>query len=213
MVLSSRRSCGGISMLGMPIELVSGPHWLEIAAWVCQIILTLIAFFTAWFAVVQLWQIKQDSQQQLQISHANLLMAIDHRWDHEMKEARATLAKIADDIHKWVKVRNPSFTAAQVKEETREEWKKTLNGMRRRGEAAYSDALAVCGFFETVGLMVKRNYVSADDVIGLLGVSILDLDFYLRPHLEERAEEEGVPEGFFEHAIYLCDLAKAPAKT
>jgi hypothetical protein len=194
-------------MLGMPIEVVSRAHWLEIASWICQIILTFLAIAAAIFTYIQIQQIREDSAQQLKISHANLLMDIDHRWDHEMKEARNTLALIADDIQRWVKSRHPGLEGADLNTEIQSEWRRTLNGMRRRGSPAYLDAISICGFFETVGLMVRKNYVSADDVVELLGVSILNLDFYLRPHIEERAKEEGVPEGFFEHALHLCDLA------
>jgi hypothetical protein len=199
---------GDDGMLGMPIEIVSGAYWLEIVSWICQIFLTILAFFAAWFAYVQILQIKSDSAQQLRMSHASIFLAIDQRWDNDMREARTVLAEMTDDIAAIVKLKNPTLKGAGLRKAIRKEWFTTLNGMRHQRDSSYMNVLAVCGFFETVGLMVKKNYVSAKDVIGLLKAAILQVDYYLRPHIEARAKEKGVPEGLFEHAIYLCDLAK-----
>jgi hypothetical protein len=75
-------------MGAVPVEVVTGPHWLEIISWVCQILLTLLAFVAAYFAYAEIEQIKEDSAQQLKNSHATLLLSIDARWENDMREVR-----------------------------------------------------------------------------------------------------------------------------
>jgi hypothetical protein len=55
--------------------------------------------------------------------------------------------------------------------------------------------------------MVKRYYIAADDVLDLLKQPIIAVERCFKGHIEERAKEMGMPNGLFEHALYLGVLA------
>jgi hypothetical protein len=176
-------------------------EWLERASWICQIVLTIVAVVTAVFAAVQLWI-------GTRIYQATLLLELDARWDsQELRDARKLFAKMGEDITKIVSNANPLANDGAKEALLRAEWTKVLRDMRTQSEAEYLKLIGWCGFFETVGLMVKRRYISRSDIIDLFEGPLVDLDRTFRNHFEEREKEMGVPAGLFEHALLLSKSA------
>jgi hypothetical protein len=56
--------------------------------------------------------------------------------------------------------------------------------------------------------MVKRQYVSAEDIDDLFRGPILDFGTYFTEHIIDRQKEEGVVEGLFENALSLVESVK-----
>jgi hypothetical protein len=199
--------------------------WLEIIFWISQIILMIIAAAAAVFAYSHVQEAKdsvkrmrervieaeETRKQELKISHANLIMSLDARWDSpQLSRARAMFTKLREEINTKVSNENPIMSDDQKKLLAKREWTDKMANLRASDNASYMRLLNMCAFFETVGLLVKGNYIEKDDIFGLFFGSIVMIDHCFREHMEDRAIEMGVPKGFFEHALYLCDLAKAP---
>lgn len=185
-----------------PIEVIVHHPWLEVASWVCQIVLAAVAVIGAIFG----YRTINDATK---ARHARLIMDLDHRWDSgEIRKARAFFGNLREDITKEISQKFPLDSDKVKLRKAKAEWTKQLAALRKADPANYRLLITICGFFESVGMMVKRDYISKEDALGLFAGSIVQIDRFMRPHLEARAKEMGVPKGFLEHALYLCDLAK-----
>ena len=65
--------------------------------------------------------------------------------------------------------------------------------------------MRVVNFFEIVGQMVSRKYVSIDDIDGIFRGPILDIEMAFTKHIHERQNEKGVPQGLYANALSLFD--------
>ncbi|MER9047678.1 hypothetical protein NKH89_10425 [Mesorhizobium sp. M0923] len=184
-------------------------NWLEIAYWISQIILTVIAFVAAIAAWNQLTQAENARLAQLRAMNATLLMELDNRWDSaEMREARRI-------CFEWTQKINETISGKQFADQQQrsvaisDEWTKLLRDCRIRDMKEYGKLMGMCGFFETVGLMVKKDYIAASDVIDLLKGPMLAVEMWFGGHIAEREKEMGVANGLYENALNLVKLAKA----
>jgi len=192
------------------VAVVGDPHPMEWWYWVSQITLTAIAFGTAIFTGIQLWMIRSHRKQEVRLANATFLLELDRRWDSpEMGQTRDLLLKLRDDISKLVSSKFPLASDAERSERIRDEFAVILRQMREQDRVQYLVLLRICGFFETAGLMVKKGFISEDVILSLFKGPVLSIDTCFRAHIEERQKEMGVPKGFFEHALDLCDRAKS----
>lgn len=177
------------------------PYWLQKIAWLSEIVVAVTAVAAARFAYFQITE-------HTRISHANLMMAIDRRWLLDLREERDLFIKIRGELDALVAQENPHLSDLQKIELIKEKWTKTLQEMRTNSHETYLKLMSICFFLESVGLMTKKKYVNEDDIFGLLSGPIIFVDRFFRPHIEARANEMGVPKGFLEHALYLCDRSR-----
>lgn len=169
------------------------------------LVLAIAAVLTLFFAFVQ---IRQQTRQ----AKASFLFDLDTMWEStEFAVARADFFTLRRETEKQVEEDNKEKPAQQVILLLAEEFSQKLYNMRDEDTERYLGLLKLCGFFETAGLLVRRNYVSADDIIGLYGGSIRRLFEVMDIHLQKRREEPGMPAGYFEHFRYLAQKTKKTA--
>jgi hypothetical protein len=183
------------------------PEFWEQASWIATVIACAVAVLAALFAGGQLVDVRRASQ-------ATLLLELDARFDsEELRDAREVFAKFREDINKAISTLNPSSNDVHKEHLVREEWKKILAEMRTQDQDNYIKLIGYIGFFETVGLMVQRRYISKKDVFSLFKGPLIDLGRSFRLHIEERSNEMGVPAGMFEHALSLSRSASCKKKS
>ena len=90
-----------------------------------------------------------------------------------------------------------------------EEWTTRLADLRERKDDKYQSLLRIGGFFETVGMMVKNEYISKRDALGLFSGPIIAFGRNFSKHIELRQNQAGVPQGLLEHALHLYEIAVA----
>lgn len=186
---------------------------LEYASWVAQVLVTVIAIAAAIVAWRQLGEMADYRKQRLRIANATLLLELDHRFDSkELAEARELFMQTGEEISTVVSGKHPLANEEEKVARMIADWTEQLATFRKDGKDKYSQLLRIGGFFETVGMMVKREYVSPQDALGLFRGPILMFGRYFKPHIDTRQNEAGVPKGLFEHALYLYDLAMADGK-
>lgn len=189
------------AIMSLVFKIVDEPDFWEKASWIASVIGCLIAVCAAGFAATQLVDVRRASQ-------ATLLLELDARFDSpEMKAARDLFAKLRDDILNTVSTKNSSAKDSVKERLVCEEWKKVLAEMRSQDQDNYLILIGFLGFFETVGLMVKRKYISKEDVFALFRGPLIDVGRSFRLHVEDRLKEMGVSEGMFEHALSLSKSA------
>ena len=87
----------------------------------------------------------------------------------------------------------------------RDHCSRALYAMMTAHTIDYVALMRISGFWETMGYLVKNGYITIDAITNLFGGAVVEFDDAFRVHLKRRGDEEGVPEGFYEHALYLAD--------
>jgi hypothetical protein len=178
---------------------------LELLSWGAQLLLVVIAIGAAFVAAYQLREMGRYRSQRLQIANAQFLMNLDDRWDSQrMQESRVILNAMRENIMKKVGSANPTLNDAERTRHIKQEWIASLQDKRDNSPDEYAVLMSFCGFFETVGLMVDRQYVQNDDVFELFLGPIIDVATYFGGHIAELEKETGMPEGLYRHALNLA---------
>jgi hypothetical protein len=183
--------------------------WLEVASWIAQLIIAALAVVGAFFAWRQLGEMSDYRQQRLRIANATLLLELDHRFDSDtLGDARDTFASMREGINKHVSENNLHDNEEEKLRKVKAEWSARLKKMRNDNDEKYSQLILLGGFFETVGVMVKKNYVAPADALALFGGPIIHFGRGFSLHINERQNEANVPSGLLEHVLYFYDLAE-----
>jgi hypothetical protein len=187
------------------------PHWLIILALLSHIATALgtlalvgIAIFAAIWAKRQVEAAAKANEHAAHQSKAAFLLELDRRWEsREMSMARRhfnELEKAATD-HMTAFIH---MDGHRQKMEREEYYSRTLYTMMNQQTSVYLNLMRICGFWETMGYLVKNKYIPIENIVDLFGGGVISFDDAFRVHLTNRGEEKGVPDGFFEHALYLA---------
>jgi hypothetical protein len=190
--------------------------WVESASWIAQIIIAALAIIAAFVAYRQLKEMADYREQRLHIANGTLLMELDKRFDSkDLIDARRIFVDMRERIKKEVAANNLKANEEYRAEKIAEVWTVELERLRADtddDEDKYSELMSLAGFFETVGVMVKRKYISEQDAIGLFKGPLITFGRNFRKHIELRQKETGMPPGLLEHALYLYELAESAEK-
>lgn len=185
-----------------------GHEYLEIASWLAQLFIVLIALIAAYVARGQLKEMGDYRRQRVRIANAQLLMELDNRWDSiEMLRARSIFNAMKEAISAQVGTNNPRVGDDARKDLVQLAWQAALQAKRTNVPNEYRRLMSICGFFETVGLMVHKDYIMIDDVLELFLGPVVDIERCFGGHIEDLAKEAGVPDGLYRHALILSEQA------
>ena len=98
------------------------------------------------------------------------------------------LKKAQDEIRKLVSTECPRAGELEKDKKTREQWTKTLAEMRDKNQQDYLTLMSLCFFFETVGMMVKLEYIDKVAIFGLFKGTILAVDNCFREHIDQKTK-------------------------
>lgn len=184
-------------------------NWLQVAAWIATIIFASTAVVAALIARNHWKELRNANLATVKQAKANFLLELDHRFEsYEMTKARDLLNDYCDSIMREVTAKHNLLDEANRTVKFQEAFADKLNELRREDRKNYTALMRFCGFFETVGLMVKLGYVELGDIVSLFKGPVLDIDRCYRKHIKSRQKETGVPEGFYENALFLVDRVK-----
>lgn len=187
----------------------TGPHWLQILAWLATLALVGIAGYALYFTYNQVLAARERNEAAARQARATFLLKLDQRWDGPvLAEARRLVYEIRDDVAKGVANKHPRLDDRARGTKISEGFAERLAALLENDVTKYLSIMHFCGFFETVGLMVRQGYVPIDDITHLFKGPILDVEKCFRAHIEQRQNETGVPKGLFENALDLVDTIK-----
>ena len=199
------------------VRAVPQTHWLLSVSAGANVLLALIAALALGFAFQEL----RSNRTQTTVGKAGIRQArvgtvleIDRLWQSiDLAVCRAAVQTLRRDVQKYIKHNDAlRHLPEDMKISTlRDECSRRLYAMRDNDRERYLAVLNLLGFFETVGMFVEKGYVPADDIIDLYGSSLLCADDVLGMHLQKRAEEPGMPAGYFKYFRSLA--AKARERT
>src|ERR1700722_175719 len=172
--------------------------WSQAALFVVLLVGVVIAYF----------ELRTLSRQ----AKATLLLELDRRFEGpELSAVRRALQGIRDGAVIAVGQAHPAAGDGERATQIRAECLRVITDMRTHPPDNYSQLLSFMGFFETVGLMVRRRYVVIEEIDELFRGPILAIDLHFRDHIAQREQETGVPVGLYRHALNLADQVRLRA--
>ncbi|MCC7282924.1 MAG: hypothetical protein IT556_11100 [Acetobacteraceae bacterium] len=176
--------------------------WWERAYFVSNTLLLGIAALALVGAYFQARAARDQAQEGLQARRANVFLEIQARWSSEtMLASRRAYAGLRD------RHRRPdgSVDAQAFSDE--------LNSLRETParHTEYGSIMQVIGLFETVGLLVRRDYVVLHDVWLLVGTTARQVVSEVGPHIDWLRERLNNPRLYAEarHLAMRLDAAEA----
>ena len=142
-------------------ELVEKTGWLSLGNVLAIItaVGVLVAGLAAWC------QLRTMSRQML----ATTLLALDERWESDaFKPARDELQKLTKRINDEIQKANPRVPPEDWMDMAASMYPERLSQLEGASPETYGQLLRVCGFFETVGLAARREYIALEDIVELL---------------------------------------------
>jgi hypothetical protein len=136
-------------------------------------------------------------------------MDLDKRWDTDLDGSRKIFSQAREEIAKTVGQEHPLAREEDREAYVKSAWTTKLNDMRNNQKDDYRKLMAIMGFFETVGLMVKMEYIDQVPILELFGGTLEGVGKYFEEHIANREKEAGVPTGLLKHARKLCKDASS----
>jgi hypothetical protein len=146
------------------------------------IVIAVAAVYALGVAVRQVAAAKENTK-------ANFLMDLDTRWEGaDMRAARAKWGEIHEGVLDFVGSQHPGADAAERKSLIRSKCAEDVQHMYENDFESYSEILKIIGFFETLGYMADRGFISVEEIADLYGESIIGFDDLFRDHLNFRID-------------------------
>jgi hypothetical protein len=191
------------------VVLVAHP-WLERLAWGSDLLIALAAIFALTHTAHQIGELKQANEDRVRQGNARFVLDLDARYESkDLRDARrkvhGLLWEYTDEASKQMPKGNDEARAQYV----RGKFSTELARLRAEKIDEYMDLMLFCGFFESVGLMVKRGYVKFEDIDHLFRGAIHIVDTCFCGHIADRQKETGVPAGLYENALLLVERVKS----
>ncbi len=224
--LTRTRVAYALSGVALLVALAYGLHWikpflpgpeardaLEIIFFIAQTLIVVIAIVALAYARDQVEEAREMRAATLRQARATFLLELDRKWDSpEITGASRTFARQRRDCLNDARIQYPTLNDEARRLKAGELFSAKLTYFRTSEKeeevAIYRSLYAFAGFLETIGVMVRRQYVSLQDVDDLFRGPILDFGIYFTGHILERQNEEGVVEGLFENALSLVESVR-----
>jgi hypothetical protein len=217
--------CGLAIAITILIAMAYGLHWitpslpssrtelLEEIFFTAQTILVLVAILAFAYARDQVEEARQMRSAQLRQATATFILELDRKWDsEEIRKALRIFARMRRDCLRDARIQYQTLNDEARRPKAGELFSSKLTYFRTSDKEEeldiYRSLYTFAGFMETIGVMVKRQYVSAEDIDDLFRGPVLDFGIYFTGHILERTREEGVVEGLFENALSLVERVK-----
>jgi len=185
----------------------------ELLFFLAQSLIILVAISALLYARAQVAEARSNSRIIARQAQANSLLSLEERWNSEpMRQARLRLIEVSSRLRDEAFKENMHLKDDAALGKVQEKFTVELKKLRKEDDTKYIELMRSLGFYETVGILVRRNYVAIEDVDLLLRGPIVDFGLYFTPHIEERQREKGVPPGLGENALLLVERIKSRAR-
>jgi hypothetical protein len=183
---------------------------LEIAFWISQSLVPVVALFAMAYAAMQIDESTKMRSAAILQARANFLLQLDERWDSpEISESFIKFYEMRSTAIAEVEKLGLNLSDVAKVQRAADSFPDRLTELRSNKPEEYKRLTLLLGFFETMGVMVKKGYVSDEDMYDLFSGPILEVGKFFRAHIKERNEEMGVLKGLYEHALFLVDRIQA----
>jgi hypothetical protein len=152
-------------------------------------------------------QTESARSQELQ-TRAAVLLSLDQRWETEpLITCRADLMAPIVEVKSEAAELWRGESDIEILKKSAELYAKRLARMAEENRRRYMQLMRICGFFETVGCVVRAQYVPAHDVLNLLRISILTAGMVFQPYIK-RLQDEGAPDDIYENFLWIVEESR-----
>ena len=138
----------------------------EFLFFVAQTAISIIAIIALLYARAQVAEAKINTTIIAQQAQANSLLSLEQRWNSDqVREARKCLVGLASQLRQEVFKEHNHLNDDAAMQKVQSRFTDELSKLMKEDlTGRYVVVLRVFGFFETVGLLVRRGYVSIEDI-------------------------------------------------
>jgi hypothetical protein len=178
-------------------ELMKNKEIAEPLFWWAGIMLPFVTFGAIVYARAQVTVIAKQAR-------ATLLLDLIDKWNNaEMQAAKKVFQEIDKHARDIVFAANSQLDGPATMEKLQTHLYGEITELSNKEPEKYHVLSRLMNFFETAGMLVKRGYVSIDDIDGLFRGPIIQTGLMFTVHIEEKQKEKGIPPGLYENALFL----------
>lgn len=176
-----------------------------------NVVLIAIAGGAAFFALRQVAEMRESNRkqadsarnQELQL-RASVLLSLDQRWESEpIASAVAELELLVNEVQAEAALFYPDLDLNDLRRRAAPMYVTKLHRVETEEPKRYGRLFRICGFYETVGYVVRADYVTLIDVFKLFSVSINTGAAVFRSYIEEIVDEEGANQMLYANFRWL----------
>jgi len=179
------------------------------------IVLSIVAIVALIYGGRQLTEMRKGNRKQTESAksqelqtRAAVLLSLDQRWETEpLITCRADLMALIVEVKGEAAKLWRGEADTEILARSAELYAKRLARMAEENQRRYMQLMRICGFFETVGCVVRTEYVPVKDVLNLLRISILTAGTVFQPYIK-LLQNEGAPDDIYENFLWIVEKAK-----
>lgn len=165
------------------------------------IVLAAGALVALLFVIYQVREFYRLRQSELRQEKGALLFKIESTFDgREVTNSRIAFMRLWEQVNATVPREN--LAADKYAILLSEQFSEQLSRLRDEDLEKYTSIMLILGFFETVGVLVAKDYLELSDVSDLYGGAIIHVDHAFREHIRQRAEH--APPGLYSNILALA---------
>lgn len=175
-------------------------------------VIAAVALVAAWR---QLGTMQNDSKTHIEIAklqelatRASVLLTLDERYSSEtVQKARKEMRELSERVNEQTKQQWKALPPSGRAAKSAELYAQLIDEMRLKDRDRYLCLLDACGFFETVGYVVRQGYIPLEDVYRLFSVSITLGGAIFEGHITA-LQDEYKDNTVFENFLWLAEQSR-----
>jgi hypothetical protein len=168
----------------------------------------LTAIGLAIIATLAVWITLRQLKAQVLSTRAAVLLSLDERiGSQEIREARVVTRELNDKVNEKTNLEWSGLPEAQKASRRSEYYAQLIYEMKQSDRVKYLRLLDSLGFLETMGHVVRFNYVGLEDVYQLFGAMILKSASIFEGHIKNLQEDQKDP-SLYEHFMWLAEQTR-----
>ncbi len=175
--------------------------WPQTAVAWSQFLLIFVLFGSAAVAIIQL-------RKSVKQSRATFLLELETKWDR-IEEGRKEFRKMRDVVHVQVIGNHADKKNVEQEKELRGSYASYLTELQDKEPALFALITEYWGFYEMLGLMIRKQYIPFDDAYLLYKGPLIDVDQACSQFIRDWEMKAHVHSGLYENMLRISKRATA----
>ena len=133
-------------------------------------------------------------------------MELDARWTSpQMSSTAKEVWDLMKEIDAQAEKDNAGLPPEELRQKSEELFAKHLAALHKANDPKYQNYIDLISFFETMGYVAKKKYLSKGDALDLFGGVILSVGRVMHMHIRTLQARPGTTGLAWEHTLWLID--------
>lgn len=187
-------------------------HVVAIASILSDVGTVILACCGIWVLIVAVGQLKAlllANQEALKTERARFLFNVDEMFENwHFSVSRAAFAEAVEAIIEEVDQNHKGKPLEERRKIQSARFSEVLFALKRENPRQYTRIMKLCGFFETLQILIDEGYIEEAKIIALYEPAILRVAMATEMHIKSRQEADGYIDG-----KYMENFLKLAKKT